>query len=339
MEEASWKDSSMNNLLTKAQMIERMNLLCRQDEPFLFVVDYKGEKGVVLKHSEVKDRHISCAINGVELNSQNLHTAQTINELEVSPVPFSMYKRSFDNVMREIENGNTYLLNLTFATNLGRNLDLKQIYIVSSAPYKMLFNNDFVFYSPEPFIKISDNKVFSFPMKGTIDATLEEAEKILLNNDKERYEHNTIVDLIRNDLSTISRNVNVDKFRYIERIKTSNGEILQTSSQISGSLEDNWKSHFGDILFSLLPAGSISGAPKQKTLEIIEASEISERGFYCGIMGFFNGSTIDSGVIIRYIEAGEDGNFYYRSGGGITSLSHAQDEYNELIKKIYVPII
>lgn len=329
----------MDNLLNREQIIERMNLLCKQDEPFLFVVDYRGEKGVVLKKSELENSNIFCSINGVELNNSYQYTSQGGTELELSPISFVEYKNAFDKVVKEMKNGNTYLLNLTFPTALGRNIDLKQIYANSNAPYKMLFDNDFVFHSPEPFIKICDNKIYSFPMKGTIDATLKDAENQLLNNDKERYEHNTIVDLIRNDLSIVSRGVKVDKFRYIERIKTSNGEILQTSSQISGNLEYDWKSKFGDILFSMLPAGSISGAPKQKTLEIIDECEVVERGFYCGVMGFFNGATIDSCVIIRFIERDKNGNFYYRSGGGITSLSNAKDEYDELIKKVYVPII
>lgn len=329
----------MTKLFNRGEIIDQINSFCKQGEPFLFVVDYKGGKGVVLKESEIKDSNIFCSINGIELNSSPLDAGETANKLDVSPIPFTQYKRSFDRVLNEINSGNSYLLNLTFATCLGGDLNLKQIYANSRAPYKMMFNDEFIFYSPEPFIKISDNKIYSFPMKGTIDATIENAERKLLENSKEKYEHNTIVDLIRNDLSAIANGVNVDKFRYVERIKTSNGEILQTSSQISGNLAQDWRERFGDMLFTMLPAGSICGAPKQKTLEIIEACEVSQRGFYCGVMGFFDGKTVDSCVIIRYIEDGKDGKFYYRSGGGITSLSIAEDEYNELIKKIYVPII
>lgn len=330
----------MDNLLNKDQIIERLNLWCQGDVPFIFMVDYKGEKGVVLKTSELENSNIFCSINGIEFNNSYQHTSQYGNcELELHPIPFAKYKKSFDRVMNEITDGNTYLLNLTFATNLGQTIDLKHIYANSNAPYKMLFGNEFVFHSPESFIKICNDKIYSFPMKGTIDATIEDAPNQLLDNDKERYEHNTIVDLIRNDLSMVSRGVTVDRFRYIEHIKTSRGEIIQTSSQISGSLDPDWKQRFGDILFSMLPAGSITGAPKQKTVEIIAECESSERGFYCGTMGVFNGIEIDSCVIIRYIERGKDGNFHYRSGGGITSQSNAKDEYDELIRKIYVPII
>ena len=331
----------MDDMLNREQMIERMNGLCGHGDPFFFVVDYRGERGVVFTMSELENSRVFCNIRGVEINSkyQQVDANQHVNRFKLAPISFAKYKHAFDKVLAEMKKGNTYLLNLTFSTKICADLDLKYIYANSVAPYKLLFNDEFVFYSPEPFIRISDNKIYSFPMKGTIDATLDDAESLLINNDKERYEHNTIVDLIRNDLSMVSSGVNVDTFRYLERIKTSNGAIFQTSSQISGHVVDNWKSIFGDLLFSMLPAGSISGAPKQKTLEIIDECEISERGFYCGVMGFFDGLAVDSCVNIRYIEKDENGDFYYRSGGGITSLSNAEDEYNELIDKIYVPIL
>lgn len=337
----------MDRILYKEQLIKKMNLLSAEKMPFLFMVDFKGTKGFVLEKSELKASGISCSINGLELGAPCSSANKSLSKLDIYPISFSEYKKSFDKVINSINDGDSYLLNLTFKTDIGSTIDLEQIYALSNAPYKMLFNDDFTFYSPESFIKIYDNKIYSFPMKGTIniagdvvdDSTIKDAESRLLSSNKEKYEHNTIVDLIRNDLSIISTGVTVDRFRYVECIKTSDGMILQTSSQISGNLPSDWRFRFGDILFSMLPAGSISGAPKQKTLEIIEDCESSERGFYCGVMGFFDGSTVDSGVIIRYIEKGDDGRFYYRSGGGITSLSCAEDEYNELIKKVYVPII
>lgn len=323
-------------------MIERMNLLCQHEEPFLFVVDYNHEQGFVEKIAELPST-VLCSINGIELNTayqgRACPTGQRIADLRLSPISFEKYSNAFAKALKEIKAGNSYLLNLTFPTELQGDIDLKSIYLQANAPYKMLFGNDFVFYSPESFIKIKDTKIYSFPMKGTIDARFEDAENTLLQNKKELYEHNTIVDLIRNDLAMVSRGVTVDRFRYVERVKTSKGEILQTSSQIHGTVSDDWRSNFGNLLFSLLPAGSISGAPKQKTLEIIADCEHSGRGFYTGVMGFFDGVNVDSCVIIRYIERKAEGSFYYRSGGGITALSNANEEYEELIKKVYVPII
>lgn len=175
-------------------------------------------------------------------------------------------------------------------------------------------------------------------MKGTIDASIDDAENIILNDPKEKAEHFTIVDLIRNDLSMVSEKVRLTKFRYIDRLKTNFGEILQVSSEIEGTLPDDFHKNLGDIIFTLLPAGSISGAPKEKTVEIIQAAETHQRGFYTGIAGIFDGKNLDSAVLIRFIEQGE-GKLYFKSGGGITFQSEMQSEYDEMIKKVYVPIV
>jgi para-aminobenzoate synthetase component 1 len=110
------------------------------------------------------------------------------------------------------------------------------------------------------------------------------------------------------------------------------------SSQISGDLPENYINNIGDIIFKMLPAGSVSGAPKKKTLEIISNTENYQRGYYTGIFGYFDGKNIDSCVLIRYIE-NENGQLIYKSGGGITFMSEAGKEYDEMLKKVYVPII
>jgi para-aminobenzoate synthetase component 1 len=144
--------------------------------------------------------------------------------------------------------------------------------------------------------------------------------------------------LIRNDLSLVAKNVKVDKFRYVEKIRTNNKSLLQVSSRISGELPGNYEENIGSILFDLLPAGSISGAPKKKTLEIINEAENYKRGYYTGVFGVFDGKNLDSAVMIRFIErVGEE--LYFKSGGGITYMSKPEQEYQELIDKVYVPII
>ncbi len=145
------------------------------------------------------------------------------------------------------------------------------------------------------------------------------------------------MDLLRNDLSIVAKNVKVNRFRYIDELKTSSKTLLQVSSEIEGTLPDDYTSHLGDIFKALLPAGSISGAPKKKTLEIIQENEIDERGYYTGVFGIFDGTNVDSAVMIRYIE-NNDGQLTYRSGCGITSMSDCLSEYHEMIDKVYVPI-
>ena len=86
----------------------------------------------------------------------------------------------------------------------------------------------------------------------------------------------------------------------------------------------------------LLPAGSVTGAPKHMTMEIIKKAEGYDRSWYTGIAGIFDGERVDSGVLIRYIEH-IDGKLFFKSGGGITYQSQCKDEYNEMISKVYVP--
>ena len=154
----------------------------------------------------------------------------------------------------------------------------------------------------ERFIRIHGDSISATPMKGTIDARIPGAHRLLSSDLKEDAEHNTIVDLIRNDLSVVASKVRVKRFKYIEKLITNQGELMQMSSEITGKLQKQHSPRPGDILFKLLPAGSICGAPKRKTVEIIRKVEGHERGYYTGIFGHFDGTCLDSAVAIRYIE-------------------------------------
>jgi len=147
-----------------------------------------------------------------------------------------------------------------------------------------------------------------------------------------------VVDLLRNDLGIIGREVKVNKFRFIDKIKAGDKELLQVSSEIEAALPKNWQNNWLNIIKAMLPAGSISGTPKKKTVEIIKSVENYDRGFYTGIFGITDEKTfLDSAVIIRFIE-NNDSQLIYKSGGGITIDSNIKDEYEELIKKVYIPI-
>lgn len=312
-----------------------MNELGKQREPFLFIINYKNTNAHILKLSDIDRSKILYSINGYN----NYYKPQAVkNEVEFKKHPYSLdvYQKGFNHVKQHLTKGNSYLTNYTCPTAIKTNLSLKDIFYKSNALYKLWFKNEFVVFSPEIFVKIKHGKIHSYPMKGTIDADVENAEQLILNNKKEAAEHATIVDLIRNDLSRIATNVNVDKYRYIDHLKTNQKNLLQVSSEISGDLPDNYLNNLGDIFYNLLPAGSICGAPKVKTLEIISEAENYDRGFYTGIVGLFNGSDIDSGVMIRFIE-NQNGNLVFKSGGGITVNSNLHDEYNEMVNKVYLP--
>ena len=251
------------------------------------------------------------------------------------PLSFQDFRVSYDQVLHELTIGNSYLVNLTFKTQIELSLSLDQIFELSKAKYKLKYKDKFVVFSPETFIRIENGFIYSYPMKGTIDAKIPNADRIILEDPKELSEHVTIVDLIRNDLSQVAQDVEVSKFRFISEVKTNEKTLLQVSSEIKGKLFD--ESRIGSTLFKLLPAGSISGAPKNKTIKIISQAENYDRGYFTGICGIFDGEVFDSGVMIRFIEK-ENETYYFKSGGGITALSDPQKEYNEFVDKVYVPI-
>ena len=257
---------------------------------------------------------------------------------DYEPVSFERYEKAFLEVQEEIKKGNTYLINLTFPSKINIDYSLEEIYRYSDAKFKLLYHDKFVCFSPERFVKIEDNAIFTHPMKGTIDANIPDAKEKILANEKEMAEHTMVVDLLRNDLSIVAKKVRVEKFRYIERIKAGERELLQVSSKIRGELEKDWQARLGEILCAMLPAGSITGTPKKSTTQIIQAVEGYERGFYSGIFGLFDGESLDSAIMIRYIEKIGD-ELYYKSGGGITIDSDVMAEYNEMCEKIYLPFL
>ncbi len=318
------------------KFINKVNKLSSKGIPFLFLIDFEMKKPQVFTLDETKKHKVFYNIKGFS-NYLKKSNNQNISKLEIFPVSKKRYIKAFEIVTENINFGNSYLLNLTFPTGISTNNTLEDIFVAAKASYKLLYKDRFTVFSPECFIKIKDDLIYSYPMKGTIDASIPNAERMILEDEKELREHYTIVDLIRNDLSIISKEVTVTKFRYIEKIKTNNKELLQVSSEIRGKLPEDWKNDLGNLLIKLLPAGSVSGAPKKKTVEIIRKAENQDRGYYTGIFGIFDGKDLDSAVNIRYIENNKKG-LRYRSGGGITSMSDPDSEYNEMLNKIYVPI-
>ena len=314
-----------------------MSALASAQRPFFFLIDFELEKPVLCPLEDAQRLGFKFEVKTFR-NFKRKNRKPNPLALSISPIPKTTYIKAYHKVKDEIFKGNTFLLNLTFPSVIQSPLDLEEVFHSARAPYKLLYHNQFVVYSPECFVKIKDNLIHSYPMKGTIDAKLPDAKKKLETNPKEINEHNTIVDLIRNDLSKVANEVTVDRFRYLDKIKTQKNEIYHTSSEIKGKLPKDWKNQLPEIILSMLPAGSICGAPKTKTVSIIKNVEQGPRGYYTGIFGYFDGENLDSAVNIRYLEK-KDNQLLYRSGGGITFLSNLESEYNELIEKIYVPLV
>ena len=372
----------------KQEIINKINRLASQDEPFLFVINYQGDKAFIRLLSDINPEECLFDFEGrgnfsharketlkEETLKKEILKEQTLKEetleeeipeiiWQIKPPLYKDYERSFGIVKSNIMGGNSYLTNLTCRVPVSCNLSLEEIFHRAKGKYKLLLRrkrtqtedkaylkeenkeeilNPFVCFSLETFIRIKGQRIYSYPMKGTLDASLPDAEKLLMEDQKEAAEHATIVDLIRNDLSRVAEDVKVDKYRYIDVLHTNKGDILQTSSEISGRLPEDYRQHLGEILDAQLPAGSITGAPKDKTMQIIHEAEGYDRGFYTGIMGIYDQGELNSAVMIRFIEEEEEeeeeeeNKMYFKAGGGITSKSDCQREYEEVIQKIYLP--
>lgn len=314
-----------------------MNKWGGEGKDFLFVIDYKQNHCLISLLDDIAPEEVLYEFPSVR-NDKALSVPPLPGIVwNAYPESLHVYSNKFGYIQHQLYQGNSFLTNLTCRVPIDTNLSLQTIFAHAKAKYKLWLKDKFVCFSPEIFVRIEEGKIHSFPMKGTISADIPDAEEVLMANKKEAAEHATIVDLIRNDLSMVATDVHVERYRYVDRLQTHKGEILQTSSDIVGTLEGNYLSRLGDIIFSLLPAGSITGAPKKKTQEIIDGAEDYDRGFYTGIMGICKDEQVDSAVMIRFIEV--DGNqYYFKAGGGITAQSNCEDEYNEVIQKTYVPI-
>jgi len=318
----------------RTEAITLLNQLYTDKIPFVCFTDFIAKKAWIKPTAEIQQDELRYHFPNQPIGISHNAPPKGLS-FKKSPISYEAFREAFDEVVHQLNIGNSYLTNLTFQTPLETNLTLDEIFDLSQALYQIRYKDEFVVFSPETFVRIEDDKIFSYPMKGTIDAAIPNAETRILEDHEEMSEHITIVDLIRNDLSQIASKVNVTKFRFISELQTSDKKLLQVSSEIVGTLHNPLD--LGNNLFSLLPAGSISGAPKNQTLEIIQSAERHERNFFTGVCGHFDGNTFDSGVMIRFIE-NTDGKLYFRSGGGITALSDPEKEYQEMIDKVYVPI-
>lgn len=317
------------------EFASHLNALGRSREPFFFAIDFAQTQSIVFP--------LKCLPEGIlyslegKTNASETFTCKAPTLTHPQWVDTKRYTHAFKSVIEEIKAGNTYLLNLTFPTPVDMEGSLEEAFYTSNAPFKCYVKDQFVCFSPERFIRIEGDTISTYPMKGTIDASLENAHAVILADEKEMAEHVMVVDLLRNDLSMVSKNVRVECFRYVERFQAGGKELLHVSSHITGRLDASWHETLGDIVTTLLPAGSISGTPKRRSVEIINRVEGYDRGFFTGVFGVYDGKSLDSGVMIRFLEQTPSG-VVFKSGGGVTLLSELQKEYDELCAKVYIPV-
>lgn len=205
------------------------------------------------------------------------------------------------------------------------------------SPYMFYFSSDDIEIagaSPETLVKLENGKLYTYPLAGTRPRGRNEAEdlaleKELLADEKELAEHNMLVDLGRNDIGKISRigSVRVEQYMNIERYS----HVMHIGSTVSGSIKEDKDAL--DAVDAILPAGTLSGAPKLRACEIINELENNKRGIYGGAIGYidFTGN-LDTCIAIRLAFA-KNGKVFIRSGAGIVADSVPEREYEECINK------
>ena len=205
------------------------------------------------------------------------------------------------------------------------------------SPYMFYFSSDDIEIagaSPETLVKLEDGKLYTYPLAGTRPrgGSLEEDERLekeLLKDEKERAEHNMLVDLGRNDIGKVSEigSVKVEKYMAVERYS----HVMHIGSTVSGQIRKDMDAI--DAIDSILPAGTLSGAPKIRACEIIQELEGGRRGIYGGAIGYLDFSgNMDVCIAIRIAYA-KKGKLYVRSGAGIVADSVPQTEHQECLNK------
>jgi para-aminobenzoate synthetase len=249
------------------------------------------------------------------------------------------YAQAFARVQEELHAGNSYELNLTYreeVTSDSSPLDIyRRLRSVNPAPYAGLLRHDSTWLlsaSPERYATIDRSRVLETrPIKGTTPrgATPQEDADLrtrLAAEPKFRAENLMIVDLIRNDLSMVCDVGTVEVPRLME--VESYASVHQLVSTIRGRLRGDVGTI--DALRALFPAGSMTGAPKRRTMTIIDDVETTPRGIYAGAFGWISGDgRADLGVVIRSLFRSGSGPWMLGTGGGITVLSDLQQEWAE----------
>ena len=259
--------------------------------------------------------------------------------LTVTPaIDYAAYQRALAQIKEEIADGNTYQVNFTYDCHIRTVLDPLELYEMllphQTTPYTAFIENRYesiLSFSPELFFELDGATIRAKPMKGTAqrgkDSAEDETNRQFLQNDaKNRSENVMIVDLLRNDLGKVALpgSVTVKNLFEVETHKT----VHQMTSEIVATLKDN--TSLWEIFLALFPCGSVTGAPKRSTMQIIDALERGPRGVYCGAIGLLEPGHATFSVPIRILQRTCDETAYrYRVGSGIVWDSDVREEWLE----------
>ena len=253
----------------------------------------------------------------------------------------SEYGKIIDYIKNKLKNGDVYQINYTMQKKFSIKNKPIDIYLNLRQRSKPRFGYYFdlkdlsvLSFSPEQFFKVENNNIYSYPMKGTRPRSNNNSKDLIFKNElmksaKDAAEHLMIVDLLRNDLGKICKygSVNVKDLYNIKSFET----IHHMESEIYGELLENMT--FKDILNALFPSGSITGAPKERSMEIIDEVENYNRGIYTGSIGYLSSKgSMNFNVAIRTLFFNQH-NGQYCVGGGIVWDSTVEGERLEALNK------
>lgn len=308
---------------------------------------------LMLDHREKKSFLISWSLSPDQLKKEEnvwrdalektfIHPEKNQASFDIQiPWSFAAYENKIGKIKKYLEAGDIYQINLTGRFEGKTDWSTQDIYNrlrqISPAPYSALINGgsfQILSASPESFIEIKDEKIFTKPIKGTRKRgkTLEEDKQLrteLLSSVKDRAELLMIVDLERNDLGKICEygSVKADPIFEVESF----AQVHHLVATISGRLKKNITPI--DALKSIFPGGSVTGAPKIRAMEIIAELEENPRSVYTGALGFiWPDGTSAFNIPIRTLTK-SDKKVYFHAGGGIVADSDPREEYEEMLLK------
>jgi anthranilate synthase component 1 len=291
---------------------------------------------IILKRSEWPQ--VSYIIPDVEYSQSFTRTGESVKTASAG-LPDPELEKDIESVIERIKNGDLLQIVLSRRFDLGDYdpLNILRKFMTGDRSlyvyYYKFGDLEIIGSSPENLVSLHGGHIEIFPVAGTRrrGKTVEEdkiLENDLKNDEKELLEHRMLVDLARNDLGRICKpgSVKVEKSMDVEKFAS----VQHLVSRVSGTLGD---SGFGDILASVFPAGTVSGAPKKKAMTLINQYEKNPRGPYAGALGIAGKDEIDLALLIRSLYKNSKEN-YTQAGAGIVKDSIPANEVNEMYSKI-----
>lgn len=306
------------------------------------ITDHQNQTTKVVFHPDTPVTTRDSVLRNLDMTSRHSDRPFTLKSEFKPSITREAYYKAFENIQDYILAGDCYEVNLTqeFTSDYeGCSWSAyKHLRKVSPAPYSAYLNHpdmEILSHSPERFIKVTERQVETHPIKGTRPRGSNAAEdrahaEELLNSEKDRSENLMIVDLLRNDLGKVCKTGSIEVPRLFDLESYAN--VHHLVSTITGELEDDCTVF--DLMESAFPGGSITGAPKIRSMEIIRELEASARNAYCGAIGYVStNGHMDTSITIRTLVASEN-KLRCWGGGAIVADSDCQQEYQESVTKV-----